>query len=385
MLFKNKLKFINTILLNIIILIFLIIFLESFFFFARKFIGKTDVGWIYRPVSETNKILEEHPCVRMETHPVLGHIPDHRGKCKILGGYSDGPFVRYSKNYDDSAIITLGGSTTSGFYQHYADGKTWPYWLNQLLEGENFNYQVINGGHGGYSSSQELLQLQLNARRLNHNVELILSLNGINDLTKQDGENYFLHHRINQMYKRQFWINQSSYPRFLPNIFSLVRYFAPEIDLNFDLGKRSKNSLEKVKQMTVVDIWESNVNSMNAISESIGAKYVLFLQPTMGLEGIQSTIPKDESSKDAKLLKRLLPDDGKLHKAYKAGYRKDLNMIYRQFKKKCQIMEYCIDLTEIAPPNKENYSNPRHHSALGNQLIANEIFQLLKFKKIIKK
>ena len=47
-------------LLNIIIFLSLIVVLETSFFILRAIIGKTDVGWMYRPTSETNKILEEH-------------------------------------------------------------------------------------------------------------------------------------------------------------------------------------------------------------------------------------------------------------------------------------------------------------------------------------
>ena len=149
-------KILKITLLNIIIFLSLVIVLETSFKILRKIRGKTDVGWMYRTTSETNNILDEHPCVRMETHPVFGHVPNHKGECEILGGYSNGPFVQYSNNNLD-AIIILGGSTTSGFYQHYANGQTWPYLLSNSLKKQNLNYQVINGGHGGYNSSHELL------------------------------------------------------------------------------------------------------------------------------------------------------------------------------------------------------------------------------------
>ena len=315
-------KFFKVILINIFIFLSLIAVLETSFFILRKIIGKTDVGWVYRPTSQTDKILEEHPCVRMETHPVMGHVPDHKGKCKILGGYSNGPFVMYSKNNFD-AVVTLGGSTTSGFYQHYANGKTWPYWISNFIKEEDLSYQVINGGHGGYKSSHEVLQLLLNVRRIDKDIKLVISLNGINDLNIPIGENYFLNDRVNQMYERQFWINQSQYPRFLPNIFSVVRYFSPDIELKNSLGKKSENILKKTKNLSAIEIWKSNISVMHAISESIGAKYLIFLQPTMGLEGKQSILPNDLNSPDAKMLKILLADDGGFKEGYSAGYRKD--------------------------------------------------------------
>ena len=376
-------KILKITILNIIIFLSLVIVLETSFKILRKIIGKTDVGWMYRTTSETNNILEEHPCVRMETHPVFGHVPDHKGECEILGGYSNGPFVQYSNNNLD-AIIVLGGSTTSGFYQHYANGQTWPYLLSNSLKKQNLNYQVINGGHGGYNSSHELLQLVLNVRRLDENIKLVISLNGINDMRIDNERNYFLHGRVNEMYESQFWINQSQYPRYLPNILSVVRYFTPEIEYKPKLGKRSKNILEKRIKMSESERWKSNIESMHAISASMGAKYLVFLQPTMGLEGIQSKLPEDLNSEDAKMLKVLLADDGVGIEGYYAGYRKDLNKAFKEFKKVCKLIEYCIDITNIAPPDGNNYSNPRHHNEFGNKIIADSIFETLKEKNYIK-
>ena len=376
-------KILKITILNIIIFLSLVIVLETSFKILRKIIGKTDVGWMYRTTSETNNILEEHPCVRMETHPVFGHVPDHKGECEILGGYSNGPFVQYSNNNLD-AIIVLGGSTTSGFYQHYANGQTWPYLLSNSLKKQNLNYQVINGGHGGYNSSHELLQLVLNVRRLDENIKLVISLNGINDMRIDNERNYFLHGRVNEMYESQFWINQSQYPRYLPNILSVVRYFTPEIEYKPKLGKRSKNILEKRIKMSESERWKSNIESMHAISASMGAKYLVFLQPTMGLEGIQSKLPEDLNSEDAKMLKVLLADDGVGIEGYYTGYRKDLNKAFKEFKKVCKLIEYCIDITNIATPDGNNYSNPRHHNEFGNKIIAESIFETLKEKNYIK-
>lgn len=376
-------KFLRVILINIFIILSLVAVSETSFFILRKILGKADVGFVYRPKSQTDKILEEHPCVRMETHPVFGHVPDHKGECKILGGNSNGPFVTYSKNNFD-AIVALGGSTTSGFYQHYAKGQTWPYWMSNFIKDEALRYQIINGGHGGYNSSNELLQLLFNVRRIDKNVKLVISLNGINDLHIQSGENYFFHNRVNQMYESQFWVNQSQYPRYLPNIFSVVRYFSPDIESKKSLGKRSENILKNLKNLSSIEIWKSNISIMHAISESMGAKYIIFLQPTMGLEGKQSILPNDLNSQDAKMLKTLLADDGGFTEGYEAGYRKNLNKIYKEFIKHCKLIEYCFDITNVASPDISNYANPRHHSELGNKIIAETIFKILKEENYIK-
>ena len=372
---------------NIIILASIILFFETFFYFSRLFLDRTNIGWVYRTQDKT-QVLEEHPCVRMETHPVLSHIPDHRGECDILGGYADGPFVRYSETKKhNKAIVTLGGSTTSGFYQHYADGKTWPYILDQLLKTNNFEYNLLNGGHGGYSSSDELHQLLLNVRRINENIKIIISLNGINDLNLQTRGNYFLSERVNQMDERQMWIDQTFMPRFLPNIFSFIRYFSPKLTnietKAYNLGKREKNIISNIKDLSVVNIWESNIKSMKEISNVMGIEYFVFLQPTMGLEGPQSEMPKEVNSKDGEMLKVILEDNGGFKEGYKKGYRNLLNKNYKSFKKICNSLNYCFDISDIAPPEGNNYSNPRHHNHNGNKIIANEIFKILKKNNVL--
>lgn len=275
----------------------------------------------------------------METHPVLSHIPNHQGDCKILGGHTNGPFF-----------------------------------LNKFLKNNNYNYDVIIAGVGVYSSYEELLHLLTNIRRLNYPIKMIISLNGINDLHLQYRNNYFLNERVNEMYMRQTWIDQSFLPRFMPNIFSFIRYFSPKIESKNHLGKRKNNILKNVKKLNNSDIWNSNVKTMKAIADSMGSEYLVFLQPTMGLIGNQSTMPKNLDSNDAKMLKFNLEDKGE-NKYSEPGYREMLNKNYEKFKEKCKLLEFCIDITNIAPTsNNGNYNDPRHHNENGNELIVKEIF-----------
>ncbi len=382
-LFKSRKKNIAKILsLNILIFFFAIFFLETSGYIVRKFLGKVSVGWVYRIDTQT-LVLEESPCVRMETHPVLSHVPDHRGDCKILGGYTNGPLVEYSKIKKDNSIITLGGSTTSGFYQHYSNGKTWPFLLNKILENENYKYDVINAGHGGYTSSEELLQLLINIRRLDRNIKVIISLNGINNLYSENRKYYFLNDKVVEMYERQMWIDQSFLSRFMPNINSLIRYFSPDSKLESDMGKRKNNIISQTKNLSNIEIWESDIRIMYAISKSMGAEYLVFLQPTMGLNGEQSIMPADRNSNDAKMLSFILDDQGG-SEGYSRGYREKLNHVYNELRLRCRIIEFCFDITDIAPPSSNNnYNDPRHHNENGNQLIASKIFDILKSKNLL--
>ena len=40
-------------------------------------------------------------------------------------------------------------------------------------------------------------------------------------------------------------------------------------------------------------------------------------------------------------------------------------------------LEFCIDISDIAPPSGDVYFDARHHNAKGNKIIANEIHETL--------
>lgn len=356
--------------INLLLFLIIILSIETISFFGRYLLDKTNVGWIYRSESQ---ILNEHPCLLMKTHPVLGYESDHKNKCNIKGGFAINSFVFYgdkSENLELPAIIALGGSTTSGFYQHFANGDTYPYLLSQMVNKKG--YQVINGGLGGYNSSQELLKLITEVRALKYKTPIIINLNGINDMVTPIHENPFLNDRVQTMSKRQLWIDQSFLPRFLPNIWSLVRRYSPSLESGFKTTKTSSI----FKNLEPYEVWEMNIKSMSEISNSMGAKYFTFLQPTMMLEGIQSKLPNDINSGDYKMVKAF-KEDFIWKEGYQIDYVDKLRHNYKKMQEACRKLDFCYDISDIAPPTGNNYSNPRHHNSNGNKLIANEIYSIL--------
>lgn len=124
-----------------------------------------------------------------------------------------------------------------------------------------------------------------------------------------------------------------------------------------------------MSNQSAVDRWVANVSSMHAEAESMGAEYFVFLQPTMGLEGLQSRIAPEGSS-DWQLQKkhpRLLDDN----------YIRSLNDFYSEAQKECRDLHFCVDITEIGPPEGDAYHDPRHHNENGNELIAENIHAVL--------
>ena len=71
-------------LINFIIFFIILIFLETAIFFYRTINEKTNLGYI--KTGELFKKIDDD-CERMKSHPILGHIHDHRQNCKIIDAH----------------------------------------------------------------------------------------------------------------------------------------------------------------------------------------------------------------------------------------------------------------------------------------------------------
>ena len=285
---KNKL--IKLIFFNSLVLLILIVALESTAYIGRKVLNKPSVGWLYKKYAEINE------CTSMTTNPIMGHIHDHNDKCKIRGGLSNGSFVFYKSNPNEkykSFIITLGGSTTDGFYNHISNGFTWPYYLHQRTSND-YKIGVINGGVGAYNSNHELLKLILDIRKINFEKKVIISLNGINEFPFNSNNNYdtwkiknfpFMDSKVLKMFIDEAWLIQNQNFVILPSTISLLNYFKGDhsIQENFRTSLKIASISSSLKKYDYADIWYDNVKLMHSISKTMNSKYLVFLQPTMGL------------------------------------------------------------------------------------------------------
>jgi hypothetical protein len=356
--------------INIVVLIALVVSLESIAYLGRVFKDRPSVGFLVKvidiPKNDYSSPL--HPCNLMKTHPILNHVVDNpKNLCKVRGGTVIREFISYDANDNLPIILTLGGSTTSGFYQGLSDGKTWPYLLHQKIIPSG--QRVLNGGHGAYGSTQELLKLIIDGRRIDGNLSAVISLNGINDIPSYPNAGLevtanrfpFLTGAQQLMLNKQVWVEQrvAKYD-FLPNLRSLFKYINQHRPLeDFPLD-------EEFKSINAVQRWVSNVKAMEAISQSMGAQYFVFLQPILGLDGTQSIPPKDISSNDFALMETLTAD-----------YLKELNGLFNKLKIECKLLDFCFDITQIAPPTGDNYHDIRHHNAKGNDIISDAIFAIV--------
>ena len=373
---------------NFVVIFTIILLLESAAYLGRSYLGKSGVGYLVNFNSVYNKILNDD-CSRMRTNLFLSHEHDTRNGCKILGAKKrNNHFIYYnskSENKKNLKILTLGGSTTDGYFKMFSDSKTWPYLLSKVCNME-FNCQVVNGGVGGYSSSQELIKYLMYSE-LFKNFDFVISLNGINEINLNRGLNsklkdeYPYHTQLQFfMTKNEKWIKQNKKKiTILPNLMSLIKFLQKNnYETNvIDLIQKSKlKGDEKKENLINLDynflLWKKNISILNSLSNINGSKFINFLQPTMGLDHVK--IDWQKNNKDFKIYKNFINTQTKL----------DTNYIYKKFRKTCINLEYCIDISSIAAPGGSDdlFSNARHHNEKGNQIIANKIYEILKERLI---
>ena len=149
----------------------------------------------------------------MKTDTLLSHVPFHQNKCDIKDGkvmkddYRDDYVVYKYSSKNNPLLITLGGSTSTGFYQDISKGDTYPKFLAELVAKKYF---LVNGGVGGYSSNEELLKFYRDGPRFK-NLEIVISLNGINEYFNEPGKDNFYPFSTKTLFtmnKNQLWIDQ---------------------------------------------------------------------------------------------------------------------------------------------------------------------------------
>ena len=199
-------------------------------------------------------------------------------------------------------VLTLGGSTTDPLGTHYSGYKGT--WVNHLFEGisnqSKNSFIVVNAGNGASTSSNELLRLIT----LLHDSKFdnIISFNGVNEIYFADrifmdlpqnvlsnthllrgikagkikvSENrYFLELDFRKLIKNSFLY---AYLRDFKNKKTNIPSAKPLSEI-YLIESRDQRNLKYGAEK-----WFYNVRFMHAISESVGSKYIVVLQPTLGI------------------------------------------------------------------------------------------------------
>jgi len=369
---RNDMNWIKIISINIIIFLIIIFILEIGAGLSRKFLGKEFLPFLSNTLNEEKEL--SLPCFEMKTDVLLSHVPSHGNECVIKDGMVEGEYVFYKyASRDKPKILTLGGSTTSGFYQYISNGETYPKLLAEMTSKTHF---LINGGIGRYSSLQEFFKFARDGSRLNE-LDIVISLNGINDVPNYYGPevvrkyNYpFLTNTQYLMNQNQTWVDQqisnnllnTIYVNFFSNIRSLFNHFNNKrLLLESENVQSSKIFLDVID---AVERWETNIKRINALAKLQNTKYFVFLQPTMGLDGVQSK-------------PRLGTSDALIFNQIDKEYIAWLRVFYAKLIARCDQLSFCFDITNIAPPLGNNYNDSRHHNQNGNAMIAEAIYKVI--------
>jgi lysophospholipase L1-like esterase len=350
----------------------ILIILELLSIFGRLTLGKSVQPWIPK---------HQDPCRSMKTNVIFSHEFDNKGNCQPLNGKIEGQFVYYGDNTAKNAVLVFGGSTTSGFYQHYSNGETWPMLLQKKLGAQ---YNVINGGIGGYSSTQELLKILTSLPRIKQKITHVVTLNGINEFPNYPlydntehpkSRNYpFLTTKQNTMNEANVWIDQGSQGniKWFANLQSLTALLAKKIGPDLKINNGEIELLDNRGSIFIgvdsIDRWNYSVLASKKISEIYNSEYFVFLQPTILLDGVQNS-PVGNSS-DGVIYNHMV---NKMPKKYNIN----LNNMYVKLRERCDKLDYCYDISNIAPPVGNNYSDGRHHNENGNKIISEAIHGII--------
>ncbi len=242
--------------------------------------------------------------------------------------------MRLKRSKEEKIVLCLGGSTTDPTYE---GRKSWPAFLQEIIDEHGWPWRVVNGGMIGYSSSEQLLIFLREGIDLNPN--MVLELSGYNDYSPSDdlpGGRYrytckYLHDTLvnfSRMYSREHSV---------PPL-----YFGELINDKFDIYIR-------------------NVRLMHAICSSFGMMFLELFQPNVF---------------HLKYWNRFCTD------LVNEPYVKRLKENEESFANKIHIKKnsfpYIIDLTNALSMHPEVFIDVVHVNEEGNRIIANSVFDIIK-------
>ena len=408
--FQFKKNFFKIILVNSLLLFVILVFLEV--------IAKFFNGWAAKELGLNN--------LKFNIDPAVGHAHDIKNfdifekykSLEIKGSKLHSKINNNKKGKKSLKISVFGGSTTDPLgLQFSGKNGTWPYRLNEIINKNtsDLNVEILNFGIRGASSSQELIRLIASTQF--SIPKIFISYNGIN-------EKFFSHdHYLERanLYAPNMILEgingsilDTSNGRFFKckficiestEIYKLFTYTSHWLRSDFRLSWKLKgvkplqsgfrnskyllvnnkdfiNSLKKEKKLTkeikeelinASELWFINVNLMHAIASSLNSKYYVVLQPTYGLglsreQMIEHAKVNIQKNIYSNIVLSHMMDNG--HEVY--------NYIYKHLRKKCELIDFCIDasaIKELTMSDDFYQSDMSHPDLEGNILIADFIYR----------
>ena len=414
---------ISNLLLTVSSIVIFIIFIEVISYLFLIATGKQHYS-LFLVQRTGNVILDSLDCGFGHHDPNLGYA---HGQCSSIIDQQIPGFVLYGAPLGTAevTIAVLGGSTTDPIVmsdREDIDWHTWPLFLWNLCDEAGLTCTILNGGVGGFTSSQEPMKLVRDV--LPAKPDIVISLNGINEwYFFDDGLNRkytFVSHFQRDTLRRISGVGHDTATAFrpflnsvLPNMVNLVRSILHRLGLYRNSTKQEAvkhNSCLEWAERDVIaqearaswrkaplgndfhpvewrdgyidgvymgfpnkgpssleawQIWERNIGDMSAISNGRGVKYFTFLQPTLAVG--EYDYDRNESGNC------LFSDEGN-HEKYIA----EINILYDNLKPICAEKSFCFDISDIFMGQSiPLYSDARHPNAQGNKLQAEAIFNVL--------
>ena len=268
-------------------------------------------------------------------------------------------------------IITLGGSTTDGFYTNYSNGNTWPYLLSKICQKKlRRSCVVINGGVGSYSSNQEFLKLLIYFKDLGIKPNQIVSLSGVNEkpyfsyLYDEDKKNvnpYInLHITLLEEKKKypQLNIKESAF-----KTHTLLKYFATRTKNRLNTTPKREDRFTNKEYALASNNFRNNSILIYSLSKKVyDSNFSHFLQPTM--LGLDYKVPPKNTS-DFFIWQETIKN--------KPGHKEGMNKLYGYLKIDCNKLDWCFDISKELPPKGNIYADSTHPNQNGNKIISNII------------
>ncbi len=318
----------------------------------------------------------------------LSQIHNESIECKVENGEIKQGFIYYNHEGTENTektFLTLGGSTTDGYFRNpneKIDGnyyRTWPYRLSEYC-GLTKQCRVINGGVGGYSTSHILRKFYRDVLILKNKPDLIILYTGINDYPGQSGPlellyPYYDKYQIDAILRGKYL---SRYRLILfPSTLRVINFVSRKIfDQRIDKNKYfqheiiKKNlplyeSLPRANFKNKTELFQHNVELLNKFSHALNIDFIIFLEPTMGLQHEKI----ENYSKNDLIVRSTRSDD----------YYKMMNLHYLNLRDFCNKKDYCHDISKIIKHDgNDKYVDPRHPNGETHKFISKKIINILK-------
>jgi lysophospholipase L1-like esterase len=371
-----KLKFIKIISINFFVLVILISIAELLSFLLIRS-SKDNYYSAYPDKYDWN--IEFHPGVGT-AHNKKDFLSNPNSKNLK---FENNLFLRKNYGFEPNKIVilALGGSTTDPLGNQFSgDFGTWPELLgSHLYEKKNKANQIINAGIAGATSSQELIRM---LTILNYEKpDIVISFNGINVLTglkagyipfgeKNFSSSFINFHKIKEFYQpvRRFLAKNS-------RIYFLAHKISKFSISNKQINKKYK--LDYKLQKLIIDAsnkWLRNISLMKLIAEQKNIDYFVFLQPSFGIDLTLMELNNMKEMTNFLGIKKYFPN--KMANTISPEYILKINYLYKELRKKCSYLDYCIDLSSNKVFNTDFnlYTDYRHLNKKGNQLMIPKIY-----------